>query len=254
MLAEVDVLSLCHAQQIPEQKLSILSFLRYVGTPRSWIVVSDGSITQSQSAGLQALHPCIKMGCWVDFLCDENRECVREFGKYTSFAKKLALESNLPFRWATVYIDSDIVFFEGAYQLRTLLNDLRGRSFYQQDLPGSYVPAIVTAEETRLPPLNAGFVILGKRLDWSEPIARLQHVLENLTRQQKAIDLEKLEQGTVHIAHVINGSTPLDNRYVLQVSDRFQEEDAFVGPTSVMRHYVRPVRHKMWKHAAEYLK
>ncbi|MBV8848849.1 MAG: hypothetical protein JOZ16_04615 [Methylobacteriaceae bacterium] len=255
ILGDVDVLSLCHAAQVAEQKLCILSFLRHVGTPRRWTIVSDGSLTASHAASLRALYPSVvDLALWTDFICDENRECVREFSKYTKFAKKLALESNLPFDRATIYIDSDVVFFEGGHQLRNLLANLQGRSFYQQDLPGLYDPLIVTAEETKLPPVNAGFVILGKRFDWSEPLARLRNVLEGLTAAQGATDLEKLEQGTAHVAHVINSSVPLDGRYILQISDRFLDGDAYSGPASVMRHYVRPVRHKMWTHASQYVR
>lgn len=252
VLADVDVVSLCHAAQIPEQKLCILSFLRHVGTPRRWLVVSDGSVTARQAATLRELHSCVNTANWTDFISHENEACVRELHKYTKFAKKLAVETNLPFERPTIYSDSDVVFFEGAYQLRNLLNNLQGRSFYQQDLPGMYDPLIVTLEETKLPPANAGFTVLGKRLDWTEAMARLQAVLANLTPQKRTLDLEKLEQGTAHIAHVMNGSTPLDGRYVLQISDRLQESEPVVDRSCVMRHYVRPVRHKMWKHAAEY--
>jgi hypothetical protein len=253
-LPDVRVLSLCHGGGIPEQKLSMLSFLRHVGAPQRWSVVSDGTITESQAANLCSLHPRIEVIDWKTFLNDQNRSCFEVFSKHTVFAKKFALESNFPVDKISLYTDTDVVFFEGGYQLRNLLKSMTSESFYQQDLPGYLDKSILTDDEFNAPPLNAGFFIQGKRIDWSLAIKRLETVLANLDPNKRHGDLEKLEQAITHAAHYTAGSKPLDKSYVLQISDRLQHSDAFAGPTCAMRHYVRPVRHKMWPHARSYLK
>jgi hypothetical protein len=248
------VFSLCQGGAIPEQKLSILSFLRHVGAPAKWSVVSDGSISESQAESLRSIHPAIDVLDWRTFLCEENKVCFESLSKYTVFAKKFALMSNLPDLGAVVYMDTDILFFEGAQHFRELLNNLGDKSYYQKDLGGCLDPSFLTKTELDAPPLNAGFVVQGKRLDWSVPIARLNTTLSQLTPLRTIGDLGVLEQSASHLAHYLAGSIPLGEKYALEVSDRFDQEDRFSGPKFVMRHYVRPVRDKMWLHATDYLR
>jgi hypothetical protein len=253
-LPNVRVLSLCHGGGVPEQKLSILSFLRHVGTPQKWSVVSDGTISKAQANSLRCLHPAIEVIDWSIFLSDENRGCYEVFSQYTVFAKKFALESNFPVDRVSIYTDTDVVFFEGGHKLRELLTSMGEETFYQQDLPGYLDPSILTSDELSAPPLNAGFFIQGKKINWSIAIARLERAIASLTPDERIGDLEKLEQAITHAAHFMAGSNALDDGYVLQISDRLDRVDTFAGPCCVMRHYVRPVRHKMWIHAKDYLR
>ena len=252
-LGKVYVFSLCQREAVPEQKLSLLSFFRHVGTPAKWNIVSDGTISELQAKSLRAIHPSIDVVDWQVFLCDENKACFEELSKYTIYAKKFALMSNLPDQGVVVYVDTDVLFFEGAREFRDLLSKVGDRSYYQKDLPGCLASGFLTPTELEVPPLNAGFVVQGRKLDWSVPIARLNAIMSRLTPVQAAGDQGILEQSASHLAHYLAGSMPLDEKYVLQISDRFEEEDQFSGPNFVMRHYVRPVRYKMWKHATDYL-
>jgi hypothetical protein len=253
-LEKLHVFSLCQGDAVPEQKLSILSFLRHVGTPARWSIVSDGSISESQAESLRSISPSVEVLDWRTFLCAANEACFERLSKYTIFAKKFALMSNLPDRGFVVYVDTDILFFEGAQRFRELLSDLGEKCYYQKDLMGCLDPSFLTETELEAPPLNAGFVVQGKRVDWSVPIARLNTKLSQLTPVESMGDLGVLEQSASHLAHYLAGSIPLDERYALQISDRFDQEDRFSGPDFVMRHYVRPVRHKMWAHATDYLR
>jgi hypothetical protein len=228
-LDKVYVFSLCHSGVTPEQKLSILSFLRHVGTPAKWCIVSDGSISKSQAEKLRSIHPSIDVVDWRAFLCDENRGCFERLSKYTVFAKKFALLSNLPDSGAIVYVDTDVLFFEGAHHLRELLRNLGENCYYQKDLPGCLDASFLTKSELEAPPLNAGFLVQGKRLDWFVPIARLNTTLSQLRLVQTIGDLGVLEQSASHLAHYLGGSSPLDEKYALQVSDRFCQEDLFSG-------------------------
>ena len=252
-LEKLNVFSLCHGAVGAEQKLSILSFLRHVGAPAKWHIVSDGSISESQAKCFRSIHPSIEVLDWSTFLCNENKVCYERLAKWTVYAKKFALMSNLPDLGAVVYADTDILFFEGARHLRELLKNLNEKSYYLKDLPGCLDTAFLTESELGAPPLNAGFVVQGKKLDWSLPIARLNARLSQLTPAQTLGDLGMLEQSASHLAHYLAGSLPLDEKYALQISDRFEAEDRFSGRDFVLRHYVRPVRPKMWMHATDYL-
>lgn len=253
-LEKLHVFSLCQRGATPEQKLSILSFLRHVGSPAKWSIVSDGTISASQAESLRSIHPSIDVVDWRTFLCEENRVCFERLSKYTVYAKKFALMSNLPDAGAVVYVDTDILFFEGAQHFVELLKNLGEKSYYQKDLLGCLDGSFLTKSELEAPPLNAGFLVQGKRLDWSVPIARLKRTLSQLMPVQSMGDLGILEQSACHLAHYLAGSIPLDEKYVLEISDRFDVEDRFAGPNFVMRHYVRPVRHKMWVHSRDYLR
>ena len=162
--------------------------------------------------------------------------------------------SNLPDLEAVAYVDTDILFFEGAQHFRELLNNLGEKFYYQKDLLGCLDPSFLTKTELEAPPLNAGFVVQGRRLDWSVPIARLNTTLLQLTPLQTIGDLGILEQSASHLAHYLAGSIPLGQKYALEISDRFDRADRFSGANFVMRHYVRPVRHKMWLHSTGYLR
>lgn len=88
------------------------------------------------------------------------------------------------------------------------LNNLDGKSYYQKDLPGCLDPSFLSKAELEKPPLNAGFVIQGKRLDWSMPIARLNKTLSEIRPLQTIGDLGILEQSASHLAHFLAGSVP----------------------------------------------
>ena len=45
---QLDVVSFSSSKDLCEQVLSILSFLRYAGTPSTWTIYSDGSHTSNQ--------------------------------------------------------------------------------------------------------------------------------------------------------------------------------------------------------------
>jgi hypothetical protein len=253
-LEKLHVFSMCHGDAIPEQKLSILSFLRHVGAPAKWNIVSDGSVSESQAEVVRSIHPSIDVLDWRAFLCEENKVCFDRFSKcpgILGFAKKFVLVSNMP-DLEVLYLDNDILFFEGAENFRELLNNLEGNSYYQRDLPGYLYSLFLTKAELEAPPLNSGLMVQGRRLDWSEPIARLNLMFSRLTPSQ-VVDTG-IEQSACHLAHYLAGSRPLGEKYALQLSDRFDLKDRFSGPKYATRHYVRPVRLKMWLHAKDYLR
>jgi hypothetical protein len=59
------------------------------------------------------------------------------------------------------------------------------------------------------------------------------------------------EQTVVHLAMASNGAVSLDpQRFVLSRADEFEMRDICDPDVVVLRHYVGPVRHKMWNMAS----
>ncbi len=88
-------------------------------------------------------------------------------------------------------------------------------------------------------PVNTGALLLLQKLDWSLSIARF----EELTGPPSFFT----NQTMVHLTMHANGAIPFDPRtHVLQLDDQVVYPDRYAGPELVFRHYVNPVRHKMW--------
>src|SRR5580704_14566345 len=55
------VYSLSGVSDWPEQAASIRSFLRFVGLPKRFVVISDGSHTAESTSRLEQLSPCVSV-------------------------------------------------------------------------------------------------------------------------------------------------------------------------------------------------
>jgi hypothetical protein len=146
---------------------------------------------------------------------------------------------SLPKNAPVLYLDSDILFFEGAADLCQYAK--RG------DAPVFYLADCVFAGDDRLlhdsseaaDPVNTGFLLLFQKPDWSLSIQRFL--------QLKDAPNFFTNQTMTHLTMHANGATPFDpQKYVLQVDDQFIYPDRYAAPSIVLRHYVNPVRHKFW--------
>ena len=249
------IFALCGAQHAPEEILSLLSFLRHVGIPAQWTVISDGSLSQEDEARFRGLHPCVEVAPWENFITAQNRAAVERYVPLSPMGKKLAVVTALPTEGVSVYIDSDILFFPGAAGLRGLLESTH-ENFYMRDGGKGAVPEILTPEETQRPVLNAGFLIQGRPVAWREPLERL---LRFFDARPEALDehltRHTLEQTVVHLGYQAGGAQMLDEEtHVLKIDDAYRLRDLHERPDRVLRHYVAFVRQKMWREARHYLR
>lgn len=225
-------------QMLAEQVVSIRSFLRYVGRPKSFTVVSDGSHSDRSIRLLKKLDRSVSVTTATHLSPGAPLKLERYLRDHPT-GKQLALIMSLPRNGPSLYVDADVRFFPAASDLF-----VRGES---NDLAPAYLADCQFAGDRRLlrgtdeekEPVNTGVLFLFGKLDWSLSISRF-------------LELEGepnffTNQTMTHLALHQNGGCPFDPaKYVLQLDDQFVFADHYAGPRLVLRHYVNPVRHKFW--------
>ena len=92
-------------RDLPEQAASLYSFLRHVGQPDRFIVVSDGSYSAESIRLLRRISPCVDVVGVADIIVVSLPEVVKAYAAGSPMGKKLALEISLPVEQATAYVD-----------------------------------------------------------------------------------------------------------------------------------------------------
>jgi hypothetical protein len=138
-----------------------------------------------------------------------------------------------------LYVDSDVLFFEGAANLRALAEVKDVAAFYQADCQLSGDERLFRGAAEREHPVNTGVLLLFRPLDWSLSFARF--------RELNAAPTFFTNQTMTHLTMHVNSARPFDKqKFVLQLDDQFIYRDSYAGADLVLRHYVNPVRHKFW--------
>lgn len=236
----LDVYSYSGEKMLPEQVRSIRSFLRHVGRPKSFTVITDGSHSAESVELLKKIDPVVSIRSTGEYL---PRDLPAEFRRYVTtypMGKQLGLILSLPRGGPALYVDSDVLFFPGAGDLAGGFDREKTPAFYLPDCRDcSADPRLFHRPNERLKPVNSGLVLLLRPLNWSLGIRRF-------------LELEGepnyfTNQTIVHLVMHANRALPLDaTRYVLQLDDQFIYRDRYASSNLVLRHYVNPVRHKFW--------
>lgn len=224
-------------RDVPEQVANIRSFLRWVGRPRAYTVVSDGTHSESSRAVLGQLDPSVSVVDWQEVVAAELPAPVRRFADATPMGRKLAVEMSLPVDGPTLFTDADVLFFPAASQILELATEARAR--YLLDCEPYLDRSVLTGPEEAEQPLNAGFFVLDRPLDWTSAIERLGRA--------DGYGHFQLEQTVVHLAMRANGARPLDpTRYVVSTEDMLSYHDDWARRPIALRHYTSCTRHKLW--------
>ncbi len=235
------VFSYSGEDSLPEQVRSIRSFLRHVGRPTSFTVVSDGSHSAASIRILEKLDPTVRVESTGQHLPPGLPE---KFLRYISIhptGKQLGLIMSLPRNnEPALYADSDVLFFPGANALATLIKDRTIPAYYLSDCrDDSNDKRIFRSQERELDPVNTGLLFLLRQLDWSLAIQRFLELDGDPTFFTN--------QTLTHLTMHANGARPLDaRRFVLKLDDQFIYPDRYASRDIILRHYVNPVRHKLW--------
>jgi hypothetical protein len=238
----LSVFSYSGESTLPEQVASIRSFLKYVGRPKKFTVVSDGTLSARGIAILKGLN-CVIANV-AQWLPQDLPTKVYPYLTTHPTGKQLALVMSLPVDGPALYIDSDVLFFPGAKDLAQLVGGGVAPAFYLADCRLSADERLFRATAERARPVNTGVLVLLQKLDWSPAINRLLEL-------QGAPDFFT-NQTMTHLTMHANGALPLDSRRcVLQLDDQFVYGDRYASSDLVLRHYVNPVRHKFWTTIAE---
>ena len=224
---------------LPEQVASIRSFLRYVGRPSRFTVVSDGTHSASSHRLLAGLDSCVSVAHAGDWLPKSLPDKLYPYLSGHPTGRQLALIMSLPVNAPVLYCDSDIRFFPGADDLYSYLDRRDAPAIYQADCRFSGDERLLRDQAETRDPVNTGFLLLFRRLDWSSSIERFLALADapNFFTNQTMTHL------TMHA----NGAAAFDpQNYVLQLDDQFTYRDRYSVPRIALRHYVNPVRHKFW--------
>jgi hypothetical protein len=250
----LDVFSFSSSAHLPEQAASIRSFLTHAGEPISWTVVSDGSHSTAARRLLGRIHTCVSVTDWFELGREGLPRVLWDYARVDRPGKKLIALVSLPGDRPVLYTDADVLYFAGAHRLNELahaggppryISDhglRRGGPLGQEfALDG----ALLRDRSEGVEEVNSGFLVVDGPLDWAPALHRLAR------RRWKPNIFT--EQTVVHLTLRRAGCVPLDPaHYVLTADDRWQADDPYLGPESVLRHYVTPVRHKLWLRLARY--
>lgn len=235
------VFAYSNEDSLPEQVRSIRSFLRYVGRPITYRIVSDGSHTETSRQLLLEIDPSVSIESTGENLPANLPAKFRRYVTTYPMGKQLGLIMSLPRDdEPALYADSDILFFRGASDLLERAAEREAPAYYLPDChEGSADQRVFRRPNESKNPVNSGLLLLFRKLEWSLGIERF-------------LELEGepsffTNQTLVHLVLHANGARPLDPRkYVLQLDDQTIYPDRYAGRQLALRHYVNPVRHKFW--------
>ena len=235
----IKVYALSCERDLPEQVASLRSFIRHVGVPDKFTIMSDGSYTDQSIQLLQSVHRCVDVQLLTKFQRDDLPQSVHEYAAQQAMGKKLAALMSIPIDGATLYTDSDILFFQGASDLVDLANSKDTHTYYLPDCKNSLDKRLIYEDIEMQNPINAGFILFKKSLDWNESVKRLSNLEEfpNYFSEQTIVNLTIKRNHGVALAR---------ERYIMNVDDQFMYPDKFATKQIAMRHYVSNVRHKFW--------
>jgi hypothetical protein len=224
---------------LPEQVASIRSFLRHVGRPAMFNVVSDGSYSESSKRLLQDVDPSVSVREAKDWVPKDFPDEIYPYLRNHPTGRQLALIMSLPIQAPVLYVDSDILFFAGGEDLHACVEKSDVPALYLADCRFSGDERLLRGPDEAADPVNTGFLLLFEKLDWSLSVQRFL--------QLKGEPTFFTNQTMTHLAMHTNGAAPFDSRkYVLQLDDQFVYADRYADPSIALRHYVNPVRHKFW--------
>ncbi|MEA5513215.1 hypothetical protein [Nodularia sp. UHCC 0506] len=235
----LSVYSLSCERDLAEQVASIRSFISNVGIPKTFTVISDGSYTNLSCQLLCSIHPCVEVIPIHKFIKTDLPQCVSDYAQVHPMGKKLSALMSILIDGATIYTDSDILFFPGGIDLVELANLDSQVCHYLPDCSNSLDSRILYEDMEKINPVNAGFILFKHELDWSFAIKRLANLVGTPSYFT--------EQTIVHLTIHHNRGVPLcSQKYVMNVNDQFIYPDKFASKKIAVRHYVSDIRHKFW--------
>jgi hypothetical protein len=234
----IDVFSYSGQQRLAEQVVSIRSFLKYAGRPTRFVVVSDGSHSDTALELLRAVDDCVSLEV-PPASPPQTAESLANYLNNHPTGKQLALLVSLPRERPALYLDSDVRFFPAAHELSDYLVERSTTAYYLLDCGFAGDERLLNSAEEKSRPVNIGALLIFRSLDWSGSFDRFA--------QRGVAPTFFTGQTLTHLAMHANGARPFDPaKFVVQLDDQFVYGDHHAAADLVLRHYVNPVRHKLW--------
>jgi len=236
----IELVSYSGSKYFLDQLLSIFSFYYNYGIPEKWIIFSDGTYTNEEVDIFKSIKNVEIKHFDFGFL---PLSITSQFDKFPTL-KKLYIFSNINIISTTIFIDSDIIFYQSC---KKYLNDISNDNFYIEDESNYYFDEEYLKTNSNIQhPLNLGMIILNTRPDWNVALDYLQ----------KKIYSNELDYWSDQTAmHILATDptlkfVPLNKyKFVVGGNDNFKICHSCDYSSIAVRHFVGPIRHKMWQYS-----
>ncbi|MEA5616717.1 hypothetical protein VB711_02520 [Cronbergia sp. UHCC 0137] len=241
----INIYSFSCQRDLAIQVANIRSFIRHVGIPNKFTVISDGSYLPNASKILCQIDPCVDVIEWKNLVVGDIPKPISNYifnhpnRAIMAFWRRLAVLTSIAIEQPTIYTDSDILFFPGAKEIIDLCESNDSLPWYLPDCLPSLDERIILDENEKLNPVNAGFFLLKQQINWEKALDRVTQLIDS--------PMYFTEQTVVHLAMHNNQAKPLNKeKFILSNDDQFNYLDNFDHNKIALRHYVNDVRHKFW--------
>lgn len=230
------VVSFSGEKFLNDQLYSILSFYWNVGLPFKWTIFDDGTYTDKSILLLNKI-PNLK------FIKYEKGNIPLKYPveKYPSL-KKIFLYRTVEIDKTTIFVDSDVLFFKPFSDFIPVIK--QGNWFLTDEYYGCFDPSYIQSVPFDMYPCNLGFIIFNCIPDWSKVTDYIDEQLNHDDGMMIWTDQTAFHTFTRGYDKIM----PLDPRYfIVSGTDSFKISADFDYTKIALRHFVGPVRHKMWQ-------
>ncbi|MFT5336085.1 MAG: hypothetical protein ACI9YL_000077 [Luteibaculaceae bacterium] len=240
----LNILSICSEQNIQDQFASMYSFWKHVGRPISWKCISDGSISKETQGKMEKYFPFLSVVDLNDFLKDSMHladlmKVIPEGLDVSNWrVKKLFLLWELSHQ-NVLFCDSDILFYPEFKHHLPLFENSDSHWFSANHDWGFLDAKYLENKSHKMYGINSGFTLFnGSDLDKKAALSYISDL--------DFVD-QFLDQTVMQIWFDTNKNIQVLNpiKFTTMMSDHFSL--ALMPGTFAMRHFVRPVRHKLWQ-------
>ena len=223
-----------------EQLYSSLSFIKNVGLPEEWIIVSDGTYTIEQIKILQQI-PNLRV---IDFdeIFDHNFKQLKpladghRLGKFAT--TYYSLLNNIKDR--IIYLEADVLVFQSFKKYIHLFD--KG-NWYLPDTAPHLDSAYFIKNKMPMFSVNNGFAIFNERPPLEVACNYFSDRINN-----GELEYFTPQSASQLMAEEDSASNFFDPRnFVVSCSDHFKFSIDHLPNNVALRHFVGPVRHKMWQ-------
>lgn len=235
---DLDIISFSGADSFEDQLLSIYSLVYYAGIPKSWTIYSDKTYTPEQTVFFKRCLPFLSVVDWDVFDDYKNHSALSDYLRFCHLAKKINILLGHKYNGQTMYVDSDVIFYKHILNYLNSTVLCKGLWYISDTLEN--VKNQLNEKPETIYPLNSGLLILNGEFEKRDVL----EYFENLKGDFHYFS----EQSSFEFAFRNQNANLLDPRdFIVDTSDQFDFSAKYFPGKIAMRHYVSPVRHKMWQ-------
>lgn len=228
----LDVISMSGKKFFADQLLSLFSFYYNVGLPHSWTIYSDGTYTEEEISIFSKIP-----GVLVKEIVIDKYE--QEIEQFPTLKKIFLLQNILPTK-PTIFTDSDVLYYAS---FKKQIQPFLFSNCYLVDEGKGYFDRFIPKDISLYLPLNLGMLLLNKQPNWQIAWDYIEErILNNELHywtDQTATHIMALQEGFVALPK---------SEFIVGGKDAFSVKDIVDYKKISLRHFVGPIRHKMWQH------